>query len=57
MFQFYSNFHLFISEFEEKCTTLYFLQQENKQSLVKMLGDVQDDMVHNIYNHSFYEIF
>ena len=34
-----------------------FLQQENKQSLVKMLGDVQDDMVHNIYNHLFYEIF
>ena len=25
MFQFYSNFHLLnISEFEEKCTTLYF---------------------------------
>ena len=32
-----------------------FLQQENKQSLVKMLGDVKDDMVHNIFNHLFYE--
>ena len=41
----------------KKSVSNIFLQQENKQSLVKMLGDVQDDMVHSISNHLFYEIF
>ena len=35
----------------KKSVSYIFLQQENKQSLVKMLGDVQDDMVHNMSNH------